>query len=76
MGITPSRSIRDRRPSIKTVGLMVVFMARARKLAAAWAEKKKVQEQLALKVEGMRKMKTASQKSTLVGRRSLPLGTR
>jgi hypothetical protein len=74
MGITPSRSFRERRPSIKTVGLMIIFMARAKKMAKSWAEKKKVQEQLAMKLEGMRRMKGVAQKT--VARRSLPLGTR
>ena len=58
---------------MKTVGLMVIFMARAKKMAKQWGEKKKVQEQLAMKLEGMRKMKVANHKAT---RRSLPLGTR
>jgi hypothetical protein len=77
MGITPSRSIRERRPSIKTVGLMVIFLARVRKFARVWGEKKKVQEQLALKLEGMRarKVHTQAQGQKTV-RRSLPLGMR
>jgi len=74
MGITPNASIRARRPTLKTVGLMVMFMTRTKKVAEEWKEKRKMMEQLAMKVEGMRRMKgVAQQKSS---RRSLPLGTR
>jgi hypothetical protein len=76
MGITPSRSIRERRPSIKTVGLMIIFMARAKKMAKQWGEKKRLQEQLALKLEGMRAKKVVQSQSQRTVRRSLPLGTR
>jgi hypothetical protein len=69
MGITPGRSIREKKPTLKTVGHMLMFLARTRKLAGEWKEKRKLQEQLAVKVEGMRRMKG-------VVRRNMPLGTR
>ena len=67
MGITPDRSFRERRPTIKTVGLMIIFTTRMKRLAGAWSEKKKVQEQLVRKLD---MMKGRGQ------RKRLPLGTR
>lgn len=46
-------------------------------MAAAWAEKRKLQEQLASKLEGMRARKVVQARATQsTARRSLPLGTR
>jgi hypothetical protein len=57
---------------------MVIFLARAGKLARQWGEKKRVQEQLAVKLEGMRarKIVQTQQAAQKTVRRSLPLGTR
>ncbi|KIV99886.1 uncharacterized protein PV09_08550 [Verruconis gallopava] len=74
MGIKPSLSVQERRPTLKTVGLMIMFTARVKRLAGQWNEKKKMQEQLAAKLEGMRRAKTVVQQRST--RRSLPLGTR
>jgi hypothetical protein len=54
MGITPDRAHREKRHSLRTVGLMYVFIARTKRLSAKWAEKKEVQKSLARKFESMR----------------------
>jgi hypothetical protein len=55
---------------------MIIFMARAKKMAKQWGERKRLQEQLALKLEGMRAKKVVQPQSQRTVRRSLPLGTR
>nr|POE99332.1 hypothetical protein CFP56_52725 [Quercus suber] len=57
MGITPDITIREKRHSLKTVGLMVVACVRVQKMQQAWAGNKKLHESLMKKLEGMRKKK-------------------
>ncbi|KAI7530674.1 hypothetical protein KC316_g17339, partial [Hortaea werneckii] len=55
MGITPDVSFRERKPSVKTVGLMVIAGLRMQRMQQAWQGNKKLQEQLVKKLEGMRR---------------------
>lgn len=55
MGITPDISFRQRKHSLKTVGLTIVACVRMQKLQQAWAGSKRVQESLVRKLEGMRR---------------------
>ena len=54
MGITPDRAIREKRHTIRTVGLMCIFVQRVRRLSGQWAEKKEVQKSIVRKFESMR----------------------
>ncbi|QDS71280.1 hypothetical protein FKW77_001071 [Venturia effusa] len=54
MGITPDRTIRERKPSLKTVAQVVIFLSRAKRLAGVWKEKLKIQESLVRKLEVVR----------------------
>ena len=51
MGISPDRTVREKKPTLKTVGTAVVAMLRMQKMAAAWSENKKVHESLLKKLE-------------------------
>ncbi|MCJ1378076.1 hypothetical protein MMC17_001172 [Xylographa soralifera] len=55
MGVTPNRKTREKRPSLRAVGLMVVAGVRMRKMQAEWAVQKKIQASLVKKAEQMRK---------------------
>ena len=55
MGITPDISFRERRHSLKTVGLMVLGCVRMGRMQREWAGARRVQEGLLRKLEGMRK---------------------
>jgi hypothetical protein len=57
MGITPDITFRQRRHSLKTVGLMVMGCVRMQRMQQAWASNKKLQESLLKKLEalGLRK---------------------
>ena len=54
MGITPDITIRERKHSLKTVGLTVVACLRMRRMMQAWAGNKRLQESLLKKLENMR----------------------
>jgi hypothetical protein len=54
MGITPDRSIRVQKPSLRVVGKLVLFCIRAKKASEAWRENKKLHDSLVKKVETMR----------------------
>ena len=60
MGITPDVSFRERRHSLKTVGLMVVGVVRMKRMQETWAGSKRVQESLVKKLEGMRRKQQAT----------------
>jgi len=55
MGITPDVTVHERRPSLKSAALAVVAAIRMQRLAEAWAVNRKVQEQLKMKLESMRR---------------------
>ncbi|KAI9654321.1 MAG: hypothetical protein M1829_000942 [Trizodia sp. TS-e1964] len=57
MGISPDRSIRERRPTLRAVGLMVVAAMRMRKRQQSWAVSKKLQASLVKGLEAIRKKK-------------------
>ncbi|KAI9822425.1 MAG: hypothetical protein M1827_000144 [Pycnora praestabilis] len=51
MGITPDRSIRDKRPSLRSVGWMVLASVRMKKMQGEWASNRRIHATLARKVE-------------------------
>jgi hypothetical protein len=55
MGITPDISIRQKKHSLKTVGLAVLASVRMRKLQQDWASNKKLHESLLKKLDGMKR---------------------
>lgn len=55
MGITPDVSFRERKHSLKTVGLMVLGCVRMQKMQQAWVGNKKLHESLMRKLEGMKR---------------------
>lgn len=55
MGITPDISFREKKHSLKTVGLTIIAAVRMRKMQQAWAGNKKLHESLVRKLEGMRR---------------------
>lgn len=55
MGITPEESMREKRPSLKSVGVAVIATIRMQRMRERWAEHKRVQESIVRKLEGMRK---------------------
>jgi hypothetical protein len=60
MGITPDVSIREKRHSLRSVGLMVIASVRMRKMQMEWAGNKKLHTALAKKVEQMRRQSRRS----------------
>ena len=55
MGVTPDQKTREKRPSLRAVGLMVIAGVRMRKMQAEWAVQKKIQASLVRKAEQIRK---------------------
>ena len=55
MGITPDISIRQKKHSLKSVGLAVLASVRMRRLQQDWASSKKLHESLLRKLEGMKR---------------------
>lgn len=55
MGITPDRSVRERKPTLRTVGLAVIATVRMQKMQQAWMSNRKLHESLMKKLEGMKK---------------------
>lgn len=55
MGITPDVSTREKKHSLKTVGLAVLASIRMRNMQQDWAGNKKLHENLLRKLEGMRR---------------------
>ena len=55
MGITPDISVREKKHSLKTVGLAVLGCVRMRRMQQAWAGNKKLHESLLRKLEGLKK---------------------
>jgi len=60
IGITPDATIREKKPSLRTLGFAVIASLRMQKMREAWAGNKKVQEALVRKFEGMRRGKGKS----------------
>ena len=55
MGITPDRSFRQKKHSLRTVGFTVVACLRMQKLQQSWAGSKQLQETLLKKLDGMKR---------------------
>lgn len=55
MGITPDKTFHEKRPTLKSVAIMVMAGVRMRKGAQQWAKHRKVHERLVASVEVMRK---------------------
>jgi len=61
IGVSPDVAVREKKPSLKSVGLAVVATVRMQKMQAAWAESKKVHDSLMRKLEGMKRTTVAQQ---------------
>ena len=57
MGVAPDQKTKEKKPTLRTVGLMVVAGIRMQRLQKEWAVQKKVQASLVKKAEGMRREK-------------------
>lgn len=55
MGITPDITIHQRRPRLKSAALAVIAAIRMQRMSEAWAQNKRIQEQLRAKLENMRR---------------------
>lgn len=55
MGVTPDSKIRDKKPSLKAAGLMVLAVIRMSKMQTEWAGQKRLQASLARKAEQVRR---------------------
>lgn len=55
MGITPDYSFREKKHSLRTVGLAVIASVRMQKMSQAWAGNKKLHETILKKLEGMKR---------------------
>jgi hypothetical protein len=60
IGITPDATIREKRPTLRTVGFAVIASLRMQKMREAWAGNKKVQDALIKKFEAMKRGKGRS----------------
>ena len=54
MGISPDRTFRHRKPTLKIVAHMVRFCVRTKRASEGWKEKRLIQESLVRKVDAMR----------------------
>lgn len=55
MGITPDATVREKKPSLRTLGWAVVACNRMKNMREAWAGNQRLHEQLVKKLEGMRR---------------------
>jgi hypothetical protein len=55
MGITPDITVHERRPKLKSAALAVIAAIRMQKLSEAWAQNRKIHDQLKQKLESMRR---------------------
>ncbi len=55
IGITPDRSIREKRPSLRSIGWLVLASVKMKRMQTEWAGSKKIHASLAKKVEQMRR---------------------
>jgi Pericentrin-AKAP-450 domain of centrosomal targeting protein len=55
MGITPDRTIHEKKPSLRTVAIMVRAGVRMRRGAEQWAKSRKIHERLVATLEVMRR---------------------
>jgi len=69
MGITPDHAVREKKPTLRTVGLAVMATVRMQKMQAAWAENKKVHESLVKKLESMKRTQGQSAKKRIASGR-------
>ena len=60
MGIRPDVPVREKKLSLKTVGLAVLASVRMQRMRAEWAEKERVHESLIKKLEAMRRKKSVA----------------
>ena len=57
MGIKPDQKTKEKKPTLRTVGLMVLAGVRMQRLQKEWAVQNKVQASLVKKAEGMKREK-------------------
>ena len=55
MGVTPDQTIREKRPTLRTMGWMVIAILRMQRMASQWAGNKKLHESLLKRLEMMRR---------------------
>jgi hypothetical protein len=55
MGITPDRTVHEKRPSFKEVAIMVRATVRMKRGAEQWAKSRKIHERLVTSLEVMRR---------------------
>ena len=55
MGITPNRTIHDKKPTLRIVAMMVLAGVRMKRGAEKWAKSKKIHERLVTSLEIMRR---------------------
>jgi hypothetical protein len=55
MGISPDQTIIEKRPTIRTVALMIMAASRMKKGAKEWAKSRKLHERLVERVEVMKR---------------------
>jgi hypothetical protein len=65
MGISPGRTFRNKRPTLKTVAQAVVFCLRAKKASAMWADSRRVQDALIRKMEAVKAVRARGRKPVL-----------
>jgi len=69
MGITPDHTVREKKPTLRTVGLAVLATVRMQRMQVAWAENKKVHESLIKKLESMKRAQGQSTKKRIASGR-------
>jgi hypothetical protein len=55
MGVTPKTKVRDQKPTLRSVGYVIMATVRMRKMQEAWSGNKKLHETLMKKLDGMRR---------------------
>lgn len=55
MGVTPDSKIREKKPSLKAAGLMILAVIKMRKMRTEWAGHKRLQASLARIAEQVRR---------------------
>jgi len=64
MGITPDRTIHEKKPTLRTVAFMIMASVRMKRGAEKWAKSRKIHERLVTSLEVMKRTTKANVKST------------
>lgn len=57
MGITPDKTVREKKPSLKTLGVAAIATIRMQRLANSWTGSKQLQDSLLGKLESLKRSK-------------------